>query len=806
MALMGAVSPRESGDAEVSSNLSGNAADVVQARDISGGVHFHGVPASAVAVPHLLRAEVAGFVNRDREMATLAAVAQKPAGLRLALVVGTAGAGKTSLVMRFAHQVRAAFPHGDLFVDLRGYDTGPPLAPAAVLERFLRALGVPAEQVPPDLEERAGLYRSLLTGRRMLIVLDNAVSVAQVRPLLPGDGQPLVLVTSRSRLSGLTARDGARRISVGLLDQATAVDLIRTVTSDYRDLDDWNQVAELAELCARLPLALRIAAERAAARPFMPLGELIEELRSGSSLWRALSVEDGQEADAVRTVFAWSYRALPDGAARAFRLLGLHPGPEFGTGAAAALLGVPEPQARMMLDVLAGAHLLEQTGPARFQFHDLLRAFADDTASVDEPESERREAFRRLKDWYLHSARAAYPLADNAVADVVDEPAAPGVQPEHFTDYRQAVDWYTAERTNLQALIRALEQAGDGGAVFRLAVTIRPLIFTSGSADDRLPTALAALRGARATEDLAAQGIALRAVASTERLAGDLPSALLHSREALAAFEALNDPGGRADAANALGLVLLALRDLDQALAVLTSAADQARGAGQQRWAAILSTNIADAQRKQGASAAAVETAEQALAELAASGYQGPMVLEAHRTIVQACTDLERWDRAQRSLDAADRVIAADGADPTIQVSLLVARAELALATGRPAAAEDQLWQALNLGRGLGDRRLQVGMLSAIGRTLSALGRADQAADFHQQAVETGRGLPDRYLLAETLSHLADTLDALGPLRAAAAARSEAAGLLGGYTDRRARALYERLAGPPEASVEDDRP
>ena len=680
----------------------------MQARDISGGVHFHGV-LNPVAVPHLLLADVAGFVNRGREMASLAGVVEAPAGLRLAVVVGTAGAGKTSLVMRFAHQVRTAFPHGDLFVDLCGYGTGPPLTPAAALDRFLRALGVPAGEVPPDLEDRAGLYRSLLTGRRMLVVLDNAATVGQVRPLLPGDGHPLVLVTSRSRLSGLTARDGARRVSVGLLDQATAVDLIRTVTSDYRDPDDWDQVAELAELCARLPLALRIAAERAAARPFMPLGELIAELRSGSGMWQALSVEDGQEADAVRSVFAWSYRALPDGAARAFRLLGLHPGPEFGTGAAAALLGVSEPQARMMLDVLAGAHLLEQTGPARFQFHDLLRAFADDTASVDEPETERQEAFRRLKDWYLHSARAAYPLADNTPADVVDEPAAPGVEPEHFTEYRQAVEWYAAERANLQALIRVLEQAGDGGSVYRLAATIRPLIFTSGSADDRLPTALAGLRGARAAEGLAAQAVALRAVASSERLAGDLSSALDHSREALAAFEALDDPAGTADAANAVGLVLLARRDLDEALLVLTGAAERCRDRGQLRWAAILDTNIAEVLRYQGESATAIETADRAAAGLQASGYHGPMILEAHRTIVLSCVDLERWDRAQDSLNAVDRLIASDGADPAAKVSLLIARAELALATGHPTDAEDHLWQALNLGRALGNRRQQVG-------------------------------------------------------------------------------------------------
>ncbi|WP_228554002.1 ATP-binding protein [Catenulispora pinisilvae] len=798
---MGSVDRRDVGDARVTSHLSGNAADVVQARDISGGVHFHGA-SPAIAVPHLLRADVAGFVNRSRELAalTVAGAADKGAGLRLAVVVGTAGAGKTSLVMRFAHQVRASFPHGDLFVDLRGYDAGPPVAPTAALERFLRALGVPTSEIPEDLEDRAGLYRSLLAGRRMLVVLDNAATAGQIRPLLPGDGQPLVLVTSRSRLSGLTARDGARRVSVGLLDQATAIALIRTATSGYRTCDDSEQIAELAELCARLPLALRIAAERAAARPFMALGELVAELRSGPGLWQALSADDDQEADAVRTVFAWSYRALPESAARTFRLLGLHPGPEFGTGAAAALLGLPRQRARLMLDTLAGAHLLEQTGAARFQFHDLLRAFAAETAETDEPEDERRQAFRRLHEWYLHSARAASCLAENSATDVVDGPAGPGVEPERFGDYRQAIDWYAAEHANLRALILALERAGDGGAVYRLAVTIQPLTFTFGSAEERLSAALAALRGARATDDQAAQARALRDVASSERLADDLASSVAHYQEALAAFEALNDPAGAADGANGLGLVLFARRDLDEALQVFTNAAERAHAAGQARWAAILRSNVAHVLEYQGLAAAAVLAGEQALAELATTGYRGPAVLEAYSVIAQAHTDLERWDRAQTTLDTADHIIAADGADPLLQALLLIERAELALAMGRPADAEESLWQAQNLGRALRHRDQQVRMLSALGRTLHALNRTEQAADFHRQAVASSRGRPDRFRLADVLSHLADTLDALDQTDEAAAARTEAAALLSGYPDPRAAGLRTRLAAGGKGS------
>lgn len=235
--------------------------------------------------------------------------------------------------------------------------------------RFLRALGAAASEIPSELEERAEYYRSLLAERLVLVVLDNAATSGQVRPLLPGDPACLVVVTSRSRLSALAAREGARRITLGLLSKEDSATLIGAVIDGYRSGDEHRQVVELARLCARLPLALRIAAERAAARPLMPLEELIGELRGHSSLWDALSIE-GDETEAVRTVFAWSYRALSPAAARAFRLLGLNPGPDIGLEAAAALLDQPSAAARALLDALAGTHLIEQTAPARYALHD----------------------------------------------------------------------------------------------------------------------------------------------------------------------------------------------------------------------------------------------------------------------------------------------------------------------------------------------------------------------------------------------------------------------------------------------------
>lgn len=774
--------------------MSGSAGDVVQARDISGGVHFY-VPAAAPAVvPRLLRADVAGFVGRQEELQALAVIAGQGRGLRLAVVTGTAGVGKTSLALRFAHQVRSSFPGGDLFVDLRGYDSGAPLPPAVALERFLRALGIAAEAIPRELEERAELYRSVLAGRRVLVVLDNAATAGQVRPLLPGDEESLVVVTSRSRLLGLSARDGARRVSVGLLDQDSAIELIASVTGGYRGGDDRDDVAVLAGLCARLPLALRIAAERAAARPLMPLAELIGDLRSRQGLWEALSAGDEQEADAVRTVFAWSYRALPQTAARAFRLLGLHPGPELGIGAAAALTGLSAPETRTMLEVLAGAHLLEQTGPTRYQFHDLLRAFAADAARADEDEQERQAAFGRLVGWYLHSADAACQMVDNVMPSVVTGPPPHGIEPERFSGHRQAVDWYGIERANLLALISVLDRSGQARPLWQLAATIKPLINAYGSADDRQVAALAGLRAAQAMNDHAAEARSLRDLASSERLDFALAAAARHYQEALTAYQALGDTVSAINAANGLGLIRLALRDFDEAFKLLSDAAGQARGIGDHRLAAVIKVNEALTLQEQGRPTEALGTAEQALADLAESGYQGSMFGEAYSVIIRACTELGRWEQAEQHLNAIDQ-LTAEGTDLALRVLLLIDHADMALAMGRPGLAADLLWQAENLGRSLGNLKAEAMVLSGIGRALDAQGRSGEAVDLYRRAVALRRRLPDAFLLAEALSHLTDALTADGILDEAAATRAEASGLLTGFGDPRAVALRDHLVG-----------
>jgi hypothetical protein len=261
-----------------------------------------------------------------------------------------------------------------LYVNLRGYDPAPPVTATDVLAGFLRSLGVSNQEIPAEEDERAARYRSLLAGRRVLIILDNASEVEQVRPMLPGSASCAMVVTSRDSLAGLVARDGVIRLDLGLLPLADAVTLLRTLIGARADEDPYA-TTKLAGQCGRLPLALRVAAELAAGRPAAPLADFVGELADQQRRLDLLDA-DGDPRTAVRAVFSWSYRHLAASAARTFRLVSLHPGPDFDAYATAALTGATLDQVRCMLDVLARAHLILAARPGRYGMHDLLRAYA----------------------------------------------------------------------------------------------------------------------------------------------------------------------------------------------------------------------------------------------------------------------------------------------------------------------------------------------------------------------------------------------------------------------------------------------
>ncbi|HVQ91156.1 MAG TPA: AfsR/SARP family transcriptional regulator, partial [Mycobacteriales bacterium] len=387
-------------------------------------------PAEAGAgrgTPAQLPAAVAAFTGRDRHLRELdgllaTGAAARPPVLVISTIAGAAGVGKTALAVHWARRVAGAFPDGQLHVNLRGHAAGPPVRPLEALAGFLHALGVPPADVPSEVEQAAALYRSVLAGKRVLVVLDNARHPDQVRPLLPSEPGCLVIVTSRDQLGGLVARDGAVRLALDVLTPAEARLLLARLLGADRVAAEPLAAAELAELCGRLPLALRIAAANLGAAPRTTIARYTSQLAAGDRL-AALEV-DGDPQASVRAAFELSYRDLPGAAQRLFRLLGLVPGPDLTPPAAAALAAVPVEQAARLLDRLAAAHLVEHRVPGRYGCHDLLRRYAAERAGSDDPAADRQAALGRLVDFYLHSvAAAAERLYPHLLRPPLDRPA-----------------------------------------------------------------------------------------------------------------------------------------------------------------------------------------------------------------------------------------------------------------------------------------------------------------------------------------------------------------------------------------------
>ncbi|MEV4481694.1 ATP-binding protein [Micromonospora coxensis] len=772
-------------------------ADLVQARDVYGGVHFHsGDPSPSYSPPRQLPGDVHGFVNRVEELGSLnRLLVDEAVRATLFVLCGTAGVGKTALALRWAHAVRQRFPDGQLYANLRGYDPGQPSRPEQVLDRFLRALGVPPSAVPADLEDREALYRSRLADRRVLVLLDNAATVRQVRPLLPGTSSCLVIVTSRSMLSGLVSRDGGRRLTLRMLSEDDAVTLLQDVTADYRTGDDPQELAELARLCARLPLALRIAAERAASRPFMPLGELIQDLRNESALWDALTTEEGEEADAVRTVFAWSYRALDSSAARLFRLLGLHPGPDVSAPTAAALADVPVGQVRQPLDALVRAHLVEQSAPGRYQLHDLLRAYAVDQARHLESEKSRRAALSRVVRWYLHTADAALGRTLPFYRTVPLDPPT-DVTPLTFATAGEADAWFTIEQDNLVAATRAAADTGSPRVAWHLAVLLRSVFMHRNAFDAWFATARIGLAAARSLDDRRAEAEALESLGKAHFQSRQLVEAAEQHQAALAIRREIGDEHGMAVSINALGLLALRHRRLTDALGYFGESLTIFTRRDDRRWRALLLSNLAETRYELSDLAEAVPLLEQALAVQRAiedRGQEGNSLFFLSMTL----RELGRTGEALAAIEAALAI--AETGSPVWLAHWLVEYARVQRALGQPAAALEAAHRAATIQRQLGDRSREAMALDEAGEAYRGLGRPEEAVAFHRQAAAVHRQLGDDWQLALTLDHLAAALAETRHTEEAHRCRHEASMLLTRFPDARAERLRARVASDDAA-------
>jgi DNA-binding SARP family transcriptional activator len=503
-------------------------------------------PGQQRVVPEQLPGAIRHFTGRSAELATLTALAQEAAAdgpVIISAIGGMAGIGKTALAVHFAHRVATQFPDGQLYVNLRGFDpSGPPMTPAQAIRGFLGALAASPEHIPPDPGQQAALYRSLLARKRMLVLLDNARDAGQVRALLPGSPTCLVVVTSRNSLTSLVAAEGAHLVTLDLLTADEARELLARRLGADRAGDDSQAADELIRLCARLPLALSVAAARAAARPGFPLSALVSEFRESGGL----GIRDtGEPTTSLRVVFSLSYQNLSTASSRMFRLVGLHPGPHISVPAAASLAGILPDQACRVLDELASAHLVDEHVPGRFALHDLLRSYAAEQARLLDSDADRRTAAHRMLDHYLHTANAAAMLL-TPTRDPIDLTAPQaGVQPEELASSAHALAWFEAEQLVLTAAVGRAASDGFDAHVWQLAWALSRFVELRGYWTATAAIWQTALGAVQRLGDRAGQAQMHRYIGRALGRTGRHDEAWVHHREAFALFRQVGDTVGQ---------------------------------------------------------------------------------------------------------------------------------------------------------------------------------------------------------------------------------------------------------------------
>jgi len=648
-------------------------------------------------VPRQLPTGTRHFTGRIPELRVLDALVNEAAGTAGTMVIsaieGMAGVGKTALALRWAHQVAGQFPDGQLYVNLRGFGpTGRPVPVAVAIRGFLDALGVAPEQIPVDLDAQAALYRSMLSGKRVLVLLDNALDSEQVRPLLPGGPACLVVVTSRRQLTGLVTAEGAHLLTLDVLSVVEARELLSLrLGADRLDAES-EATATLIGLCARLPLALAITGARASARPRFSLGALVEELRDAQRRLEAL--EGGDTSASLRTVFSWSLASLPAAAARMFAVLGLHPGPDITTPASASLAGVSMPHARSALSHLAEAHLIIEHSPGRFSLHDLLRAYACEQAGAAGNDTAPDEAVGRVLDHYLHTAHAAALLLNPSREPLTLRTPRSGVTPEHLADNQQAMTWFEAEHHVITSAVTLATQRGFDTYGWQLPWTMANFLDWRGHWHEWAAVQRAALAAAVRLGDTTGQAAAHRLLAHSCAKFSAYDQAHTHLTECLRLDQELGNRAG--------------LAHVYQSFCWLSA--------------------------RQGRPAEALGHAEQALVLFQATGNQAGQA-EALNNIGCSRAQLGDYRQAQKSCQQALSLYSKLGDRPgeaSTWDSLGYAEHQLGNFTG----AADCYGRALSIFRELGNRYYQADTLTHLGDTHHVADEESKAQDVWRQALD----------------------------------------------------------------------
>jgi DNA-binding SARP family transcriptional activator/tetratricopeptide (TPR) repeat protein len=654
--------------------------------------------------PAQLPADIADFTGREEQVERLRDLLSRPGpttdpgAVRVAVVAGAGGLGKTSLAVHAAHRVRRRFPDGQLYVNLLGA-TAHPLPAADVLSRFLRDLGVDGRDIPVDEDERAARYRTALAGRRILVVLDNARDAAQVRPLLPGSASCAVLLTTRSRMPDLAS---TRLVDLNVLDDDEALALFTRIVGGDRAAAEPEATAELLLACAGLPLAIRICAARLATRSGWTIQAMAGRLRDTRRRLDELRVGDL----AVRASFQVSFASLPTASdpkgiepARAFCLLGLWHGPSISAVAAAALFGTPEYLAEDALELLVDAHLVESLTPDRYRFHDLLRVYASERAAADLLAKEREAAVTRLLTWYMRTADAAATVVTPHRYNIPLEPAEAG-PPLSFASAEEALAWYDGESANLVAATRQAAESGLHDIAWRLPAPLFLVFNSRGNWADCIATSRIALESARLAGSRQGEAWTLNNLGDALGMTRD-SEGIAHLERSLAIRREIGDGRGEAQSANNLADVCHWLGRTDEALDLYRRSLELNHEVGDRYGEDVALINV-------GWTLLDLDRAEEALDYL-----------------VQA-----------RSISAEIGYV--DGGGYALH---LLGGCYLSL--GRDAEALDSLWQALTCHRATGNRRRQAATLRSIGTAQHRAGLTAQARESWAHAVAIFEELGD---------------------------------------------------------------
>jgi tetratricopeptide (TPR) repeat protein len=742
--------------------------------DVVAGNKILQLPPEQRTLPAQLPADTAGFTGRRAVLNQLDALTsdQGPRTAIITAIHGMAGVGKTALAVHWAHRVADQFPDGQLYVDMRGYSSSTAIRATTVLGRFLRALGVPDDQIPEDEDERAALYRSVLANRRALIILDNVSGPQQVRPLLPGSRSCRTLITSRNQLSALVAHTGVRALAIDVMSRDEAAALITTALGTARMAAEPKAAERLAQQCSYLPLAMRIAIAHVAMRTYASITDLVDELAAGNRL-ATLECDDDPHL-AVRAAFDLSYRHLAEPERRSFRHVGLVEGPDFTPQIVAALLGIPPDHVRRSLRILANAHLIEPKTTGRFRLHDLLREYARERVQEEEVAEARDHAVRRLAGWYVSIAAGHGHRINPYRRRILDEPSRDTV-----SDHATSLAWFEVERAGLIATAHHASCIGD--LVWMLAdaaydflrlrrynlenIELHGLALAAAQARRNQPAQvhmlhhLAALHleMGRYDESMKAAKNALRIDISTadtlhtRRLIGHIYGHIGRYIEALDYFERdlrvsreMHDQRGEATTLTAIGMIHRYVGRQSAAIDHFARALGIQRTIGDRRGEASTLTNLVAIHHwRLGRSRQAADEARQALrAQRDCADRVGQA--ETLSTLALISSELGQLRGAIRYAQRSQAICRAIG-DRRGEARALETLARLHRRLGHFRAAEGYARGALAIHRDTGNRNDEARTLDTLARCLSRLGAHSQAFDAQLRSVQIHRDTGDRY-------------------------------------------------------------